>query len=260
MNPTCKEIRKKILEISCATGHGHLPTCFSVVEILLAVYQSMRHDPKNPSWPQRDIFVLSKGHAALGHYCVLADLGYFPAEKLDSFGAFMSDLGCHADRCKVPGIEVSTGSLGHGIGVSVGVALASRIRKIDRQVITLIGDGEANEGSVWEAIMVAVDLKLNNLTVIFDHNMSQVRGLQIYNPAEKFAAFGCDVVEVNGHEIGQIKSALAKPSDRVKVIVARTKKGFGCRTFVQNQFEWHRKSPTQEELLKLKGELDEEAI
>jgi transketolase len=260
MNAIGKEIRKKMLEISCATGHGHLPTCFSVVEILLAVYQTINHDPKNPSWPQRDIFVLSKGHAALGHYCVLADLGYFPAKKLESFGGFMSDLGCHADRCKVPGIEVSTGSLGHGIGVSAGIALAARIRKIDRAVITLIGDGEANEGSVWEAVMVAADLKLNNLTVIFDHNMSQLRGLQIKNPAEIFSAFGCDVVEVDGHDIDQIKRALGKPAERVKVIVARTQKGFGCRTFVQNQFEWHRKSPTRAELLQLKGELDEETI
>jgi transketolase len=157
-------------------------------------------------------------------------------------------------------VEVSTGSLGHGIGVAAGIALASRIMKADRKVITLIGDGESNEGSVWEAIMVAADLKLDNFTVIFDHNMSQTRGLQIYNPAERFRSFGCEVFEVDGHQSGEIKDALGKTVKAPKVIVARTKKGYGCRTLVDNQFEWHRKSPTKEELEKLKGELDEEAI
>lgn len=260
MIPLCKEIRKKMLEISHKSGHGHLPTCFSVVEIILAVYQTIKHDPKNPSWPERDIFILSKGHAALVHYCVLANLGYFAIEDLDSFGAFMSRFGCHADRCKVPGIEVSTGSLGHGIGVAVGMALAFKIQKNKRRIFTLIGDGEANEGSVWEAVMVAVDLKLNNLTVIYDHNLSEVRGLQIYNPLEKFVAFGCEVKEINGHDIDVLKSEIAKTSDKLRVIVADTKKGFGCRTFVENHYEWHRKSPNDLELNTLIRELDEKAI
>jgi transketolase len=152
-------VRELILRSSMASGHGHIPTCFSVVEMLLAVYATMRHNPNNPQWSERDFFVLSKGHAALGHYAVLAEQGYFDPDELKSFGAAHSRFGCHADRFKVPGIEVSCGSLGHGIGVATGMALALKLRQSPRRVFTLIGDGEANEGSVWEAIMVATALR-----------------------------------------------------------------------------------------------------
>jgi len=260
MIPVCKEIRQDILRISRSSGHGHIGTCFSVVEILHAIYGVIRHDPKNPSWEERDIFILSKGHAALGHYCVLARLGYFDIKELDSFGAFMSRLGCHADRHKVPGVEASTGSLGHGIGLAVGMALALRIKKSGRRVIVVVGDGEANEGSVWEAVLVAADLKLANLTVIYDDNRSHSRGLQICNPAEKFAAFGCEVAEVNGHDVGELRTELVKKQGTVKVVVAGTKKGAGCRTIEDNQYEWHRKSPSDAELETLLRELDEKTI
>src|SRR3974377_363992 len=127
MTPACREIRKNILRASRASGHGHIPTTFSVVEMLCAVYETMKYDPANPHWPERDIFILSKGHAALGFYAVLAYYGYLKTEELSTFGAFQSRLGCHPDRLKVPGVEVSTGSLGHGIGIAVGMALAFRI-------------------------------------------------------------------------------------------------------------------------------------
>jgi transketolase len=260
MIPICKEIRKDILRISKVSGHGHIPTCFSVVEILYAIYDSIKHDPKNPSWEERDIFILSKGHAALGHYCVLAKFKYFDIERVNSFGAFGSDFGCHADRFKVPGIEASTGSLGHGIGLAVGIALALKIKKSNRRVFVLIGDGEANEGSVWEAVMVAANLKLSNLTIIYDDNKSHSRGLQIYNAAAKFRAFDCEVSEVNGHDVNALKEEIIKKANTVRVIVAETRKGYGCKTLVENHYEWHRKSPNDSEFEKLMMELDEEAV
>jgi len=262
MTPIGKEIREDILRISKASGHGHIPTCFSVIEILYAVYDTIKHDPKNPSWEDRDIFILSKGHAALAHYCVLAKFGYFDINKVNSFGAFMSDFGCHADRLKVPGIEASTGALGHGIGIAVGMAIGLKIEKSNRKVLVLIGDGESNEGTVWEAIMVAVNLKLGNLTIIYDNNMSHLRGLQIYNPAERFKAFGCDVTIVNGHDVDSLKREITKSANasNVRLIVANTKKGFGCRTLTENQYEWHRKSPNDSEFEMLMAELNEEAI
>jgi len=260
MNTVCKDIRRQILYGAKESGHGHIPTCFSIVEILWAVYQVLRHDPLNPLWPERDLFILSKGHGALAHYCVLAQLGYFDCDKIRTMGQFESDLGCHADRFKVPGIEASTGSLGHGIGLAVGMALALKIDKSDREVVTLIGDGEANEGSVWEALLVASNLRLPNMTVIYDDNRSHSRGLQIVNPAEKFLAFGCDVTEVDGHDVGALTEAIESQRDRVHAIIAHTRKGYGCQTFVENPYEWHRRSPNDSEYRSLLEELDAEAV
>jgi len=258
MNIACKDIRKEILKISQFSGHGHIPTCFSVVEILWSVYNTIKHEPKNPFWEERDIFLLSKGHAALAHYCTLAKYGYFDMKEVYKFGAFNSNFGCHADRLKVPGIEASTGSLGHGIGIAVGIALGFKIQKNNRQVFVLIGDGEANEGTVWEAIMVAINLKLTNLTIIYDNNMSHLRGLQLYNPEKKFKAFGCDVAEINGHDTNSIQRELSNSGNSVKVIIANTKKGFNCKTLIDNHYEWHRKSPNDIEIAKLIEEMDNE--
>jgi transketolase len=260
IHPACRAIRKDILQASRVSGHGHIPTSFSVVEMLYAVYDTIRHDPHNPAWNERDIFVLSKGHAALGFYCVLAHFGYFDIAEVNKFGAFMSRFGCHPDRLKVPGAEVSTGSLGHGIGVATGMALAFKLDHSPRQVYTLIGDGEANEGSVWEAIMVSNNLKLINFTVMMDYNNSQVRSLQIPNPAERLCAFGCDTVEVNGHDVNALKAALVRKSDGVRAIIAHTIKGYGSKLLADNMFEWHRKSPTDEQLQVLIGELDAQAV
>jgi len=260
MIPICKEVRQDILRIAKVSGHGHIPSCFSVVEILYAVYSTIKHDPKNPLWEDRDIFILSKGHAALAHYYILAKLGYFDIDLVNSFGAFMSGFGGHANRLKVPGIEVSTGSLGHGIGVAVGMALGLKIKGSSRRVLVLIGDGEANEGTVWEAVMVAVNLKLNNLTIIYDNNWSQLRGLQILNPAEQFRTFGLVVNSIDGHDVNELEMEIAKTNAEVKVIVANTLKGFGCKTLVSNKYEWHRKSPNDSEFEMLMGELDEKTV
>jgi transketolase len=256
MAPSCREIRRSILQASRASGHGHIPTSFSVVEMLCAVYETMKHDPANPQWPERDVFILSKGHAALGLYAVLAHYGYFPVDELKTFGAFQSRLGCHPDRFKVPGAEASTGSLGHGIALAVGMALAFKLQNSSRRVFTLVGDGESNEGSVWEAVTVATHLQLKNLSILYDSNHSQVRSLHIPNPAERFAAFGCDTVEVAGHDLDALKAALAKPAPNVRAVVAKTVKGYGCPTLTANMFEWHRKSPTPEQLEQLLQELE----
>jgi transketolase len=256
MSDICKKIRADILAISHHSGHGHIPTCFSVVEALHAVYSVMRHDAKNPQWDQRDLFVLSKGHAALGYYAVLAAHGYCDVEQVYSFGSFDQPFGCHADRLKVPGVEVSTGSLGHGIGVAAGMALALKIAGSNRRVFTLVGDGEANEGTVWEAIMVAVDQSLESLTVIYDHNKSQSRCLQIPNPAERFAAFGCAVSEVDGHDLEALSTALESRPGKPHVIIADTTKGYGCKSLVEDVFAWHRRSPDAATLAQLMEELN----
>ena len=260
MDTVCHEIRRKILQTSRASGHGHIPTSFSVVEMISAVYDTMRHDPKKPSWDERDIFVLSKGHASLGFYCVLSHYGYIKESELKTFGAFGSRLGCHPDRLKVPGVEVSTGSLGHGISVAVGMALAFKLRGSRRRVYVLIGDGESNEGSVWEAIMVAVNQKLDNLTILYDNNKSQERSLPIPNPAERLGAFGCEVVEVSGHDRKAIAKALKTKQKSVKALVCNTIKGYPCQTLIQNVYEWHRKSPDEAFFQKIMNELDEKAV
>ena len=260
MDETCRQIRKEILKIAKTTGHGHIPTCFSVIEAIYAVYSVMKHDPKAPKSADRDIFILSKGHASLAQYCVLANLGYFKMEDVYSFGQLGSDFGCHADRYRIPGIEASTGSLGHGLGIGVGIALGFKIRKSPRRVFVLVGDGESNEGSIWESLLVAANLNLNNLSVIYDNNMSHERGLQIRNPAEKLKAFGCEVSEVSGHDLAELKKELARAGELPRGIVANTKKGYPSPTMMQNQYEWHRRSPTDAEFETLMRELDEKTI
>ncbi len=257
----CRRIRRTILEASHASGHGHIPTSFSVVEMLYAAYSTMNHRPAEANWAERDLFILSKGHAALGHYAVLAELGYVKAEDLKTFGSFGARFGCHPDRHKVPGVEASTGSLGHGIGLAVGMALGLKIRQSSRKVITLIGDGESNEGSVWESTMVAVDQKLDNLTYLYDDNRSQIRCLQIKEPAECFAAFGCEVKSVEGHDVTAIRQALLAPRQAgcPRVVVCRTFKGHGCPTMSDDIFAWHRRAPKADELANLLKELETHA-
>lgn len=256
METLCQTIREDIVRISQHSGHGHIPTCFSVVEMLRAVYSVMQHNPANPEWDQRDIFILSKGHAALAHYCILAHSGYFPLKNVYTFGSFQSIFGCHADRHRVPGVEWSTGSLGHGSGVAVGIATAFKLRKTSRKVYVLIGDGETNEGTVWESLMVASNMMLDNLVVLFDNNKSQTRCLPITKPIEKFTAFGCETIEVNGHNVAELKDALTSaPVGKPRVIIAETVKGWGCKTLVDNVFAWHRRSPSMDEMEMLLGEL-----
>lgn len=259
MDPRSKEIRANIIKVSAASGHGHIPTSFSIIDAMVAVYNVMNHDPKNPKKPDRDIFLLSKGHAALGLYCTLASYGYFPIEEVYGFGKYDQKFGCHPDRLKVPGAEASTGSLGHGISLAAGMALGMKIKgETERRAYTLIGDGESNEGTVWETIMVAVQQRLDNFTFIFDANNSQIRCMPVDNAAARFAAFGCEVHEVDGHDVAAMEKALRAPAQNVKAIVAHTVKGYGCKSLHEGDgmFAWHRRSPKPEERDMLLGELD----
>ncbi len=261
MDSISREIRENILRISHSSGHGHIPTCFSIIELLRAVYEIMQHDPKRPDWKERDIFILSKGHGALGLYCTLAQYGYFPISDVASFGSFGSRFGCHADRFKVPGIELSTGSLGHGAGVGAGMALGFKLSGATRKVFVLIGDGEANEGTIWEAAMVAASFRLDNLTILFDNNHSQSRCMPITNPEDKFSSFGFAVTSVDGHDLPALKKALQNPVEGIpRALVAHTVKGKGCPTLVKDVFAWHRRSPNSEEMKTLLGELDEKSV
>ena len=160
----------------------------------------------------------------------------------------------------LPGVELSTGSLGHGIGVAVGMALGLKLSGSGRKVYVIIGDGESNEGTIWESLMVADDRRLDNLAVLLDNNRSQSRCLAIDKPEDKFSAFGLDTVSLDGHDVAAIKKALGSPGDKPRAIIANTIKGAGCKTLVNDVFAWHRRSPNTQELDMLLGELHETAV
>ena len=241
------DIRKEIIDLAIHTGQGRLGTDFSVVEIIDAIYSTMNHRPDEPNWDERDIFILSKGHASLCLYTLLSSYGYFDYEDIKTLKKYKSNFGGHLDRTKIKGTEASTGSLGHGIGIAVGMALGLKIKNSKRRVYVLVGDGEANEGSVWESLMIAVNQKLDNLTIVFDVNQSQTRCLQLKNIDEISDKFGCDVEVVDGHDKPKIEKVLqSKKKDKPKVVVANTIKGYPCKTLIDNKFEWHNKVPNQE--------------
>ncbi len=245
-----REVRKDILKMTSAVNSGHPGGAMSATDIIVTLYYyKMRHNPEDPKWEKRDRFVLSKGHVCPALYSVLARTGYFPFEKLNEFRRIDGDLQGHPDMRKTPGIEISTGSLGHGIGAAVGMALALKLDKSDSRVYCMIGDGEAQEGSVWEATMAASHYNLDNLCVILDNNNLQIDGpvdeiMSIYPMMEKWRAFGWHVIEINGHDFGEIKAALDE-ADTVKykptMIVAKTVKGKGV-SFMENRAEWHGKA------------------
>jgi len=245
-----REVRKDILKMTSEAQSGHPGGAMSAADIIVTLYYyKMRHNPENPKWEKRDRFVLSKGHVCPALYSVLARTGYFPLEKLHEFRKIDGDLQGHPDMHKTPGIEISTGSLGHGIGAAVGMALGLKLDRSDSKVYCMIGDGEAQEGSVWEASMAASHYNLDNLVVILDNNNLQIDGpvdevMSIYPAVEKWKAFGWHVIEINGHDFKEIKEALDE-ADRVKfkptMIVAKTIKGKGV-SFMENRAEWHGKA------------------
>ena len=228
--------REQILIASNATGKGHIPSSFSIVEILEAVYSVMKPE---------DIFILSKGHGWYALWFELAKKGLVSGNP----------IGTHPSRA-IPGVYLSTGSLGHGLPVAVGVAIGLKIKKSNAKVYCLIGDGESNEGTIWEGVQVGVLQKLNNLIILYDANHSQSRCCQIEDPWAVFNAFGCDAYGVNGHHAEAIQSLIAEePLDAPKVLICHTTKGYGCPTLEADPWGWHRRSPTDEELPNLIGEL-----
>jgi transketolase len=251
------ELRRLILRSAAAGGEGHVPSSLSVLDILWVAYDRiLKIDPAAPADPARDRFILSKGHAALGLYAVLAKKGFFPVSELERMGLYAGPLGGHPDRNKVPGVEASTGSLGHGFPMSVGVALGLRILENDARVFALIGDGEANEGSVWEAALLAAHHGLSNLCCIVDYNHSNDRALKLGDLAAKFAAFGWETRVIDGHAHDEIEKALRnRGASRPVAVVANTVKGRGCRR-MENEPAWHHRAPTAEELNEMLLELE----
>lgn len=258
-----RNIREKIITMLGQAGSGHTGGSLSAADMLACLYfWEMNIDPQQPHWPDRDRFVLSKGHAAPVLYASLAEKGFFPAELLNTLRQLGSPLQGHPDMRKLAGVEASTGSLGQGISWAVGMALAARLDGKSNRIYTLLGDGELEEGMVWEATMAAVHYKLDNLVLIIDYNGLQIDGpiSQVLSPepiADKFQAFGCHVIDIDGHDIGQIMAALNEARQikgRPTAIVARTVKGKGC-SFMENRVEWHGVAPKPDEVEKALCEL-----
>lgn len=244
-----KDFRRTIITTAATAGEGHIASALSILDILWVLYDRiLKFDPHNVEMPERDRFILSKGHASLALYVVLAAKGVFKIEELENFCRFESKFGGHPDCTKVPGVEASTGSLGHGFPMSVGVALGLKIKKSDRKVFTLIGDGECNEGTVWESALLAAHHNLTNCCCIVDHNHSTDRALRVDDLALKFKAFGWQACVINGHDQKEIYKALSCFSvSRPKAIIAETIKGYGCK-IMENNPAWHHKFPNPEEL------------
>lgn len=248
-------LRKDIVEMLYKAGSGHPGGSLSAVEIVTALYfQEMNVDEKNPDWPERDRFVLSKGHAAPVLYAALAEKGYFPKTELDELRKIGSLLQGHPEMKNIPGVDMSTGSLGQGFSAAVGMALGLKTDDRSSRVFALLGDGELQEGIVWEAAMAAPHYKLDNITAFVDYNGLQIDGpndevMGVHPVTDKFQAFGWNVVNIDGHDFKEIQNALdiAKTTkDKPTVVVARTVKGKGV-SFMEDQAGWHGKAPNKEE-------------
>jgi len=251
-----RKLRVDIIKTLHRSQSGHTGGSLSVIDLVTTLYyHKMRHNPADPKWPGRDRFVLSKGHAAPAQYVALADCGYFPAEDLTMLRQLGSHLQGHPDSKGTPGVEVCTGSLGQGLSMANGMALALRLDKSASRVYAILGDGELQEGQVWEALMAASHYKLDNLCVMIDANGLQIDGevakvMNVEPIPEKLQAFGCHVIEIDGHDIAQIVAAL-DAAEQVKgkptAIVARTVKGKGV-SFFENKASYHGVTPSDEEL------------
>lgn len=248
INDRARFIRLETVRLARIAGAGHYTSTFSAAELLASLYYAeLCIDPSDPHWADRDRFVLSKGHAAIGLYPVLADLGFFEPTLLDGYTRLGSPFGDHPDMKKVPGIDFSSGSLGHGLSVAAGIALAGRIQEYDYRTWCMLGDGELCEGQVWEAAMTASHLGLGSLVAIVDRNQLCIDGptekiMSVEPIADRFAAFGWDTHEVDGHDVDAILDCFgALPEiddDRPQLIVARTIKGRGVRR-MELSLAWH---------------------
>ena len=256
------DIRRTALEMIARARSSHVGSVFSSAEILAVLYGSvMSVRPSEPEWPHRDRFVLSKGHACAGLYAVLAARGYFPRERLKEFYVDGGSLAGHATHKGVPGVEVSTGSLGHGLALSVGLAAGALRRGEPWRVYTLLSDGECDEGSTWEAALLAPQLGLSNLTAIVDYNKIQSLGrvdevLPLEPFADKWKAFGWDVAEVDGHDVESVRASLTPGGSGglPRCVLAHTVKGKGV-SFMEDDLLWHYRTPQGEELQAARLEL-----
>jgi transketolase len=256
LEQTARQLRMEILKMLNTARSGHTGGSLSAIDILTVLYfHKMRHDPSNPTWPERDRFVLSKGHAAPALYATLAEAGYFSRDELKTLRRFGSHLQGHPDMNKTPGVDVCTGSLGQGLSQAIGLALSARLAGRSTRVYALLGDGEVQEGQIWEAAMAAAHYRLDNLCAIVDHNGLQIDGevAKVMNVAPlgpKFLAFNWHVLEVDGHDIQAISRALddaAKTEGQPTMIVARTVKGKGV-PFFEHKASYHGVPPSDDEL------------
>jgi transketolase len=266
---TSWRLSRQIIEITTRAGSGHPSSSLSAIDILTALYFGgiLRYDPGNPGWPDRDRFILSKGHAAPGLYVVLAAAGFFEPGLLSTFREIGSPLEGHPNLRALPGVEASTGSLGQGLSIGLGHALAARLDRRDYRVYVMIGDGEADEGQVWEAAMAAAKYKVKNLTVILDFNGYQQTGPvsqvmpSLLPLAEKWSAFGWQVAEVDGHNLPQVLNVLQqvqKVEGQPQMVIAHTKKGKGLSPFEKdNTNRKHGVPLTPEEAEQAYAELDQ---
>lgn len=250
-----REIRRDIILMTAEAASGHPGGSLSAADIITALYfKVMRHDPRNPKWPERDRFVLSKGHAAPALYSALARSGYFPVEQLLTLRKMGSPLQGHPELKRLAGVEASTGSLGQGLSIGAGMALAGKMDRKDYRVYVMIGDGESEEGQIWEAAMSSAYYKLDNLTAIIDYNSQQLDGwvkdiMELEPIVDKWKGFGWHVEEIDGHDFHQILKAIDEAkaaSGKPTAIIARTVKGKGV-SFMENNIEFHGMAPTKEQ-------------
>ncbi len=255
LSEIARQIRIHIIKMLAAAGSGHPGGSLSIAEILAYLYfKEMRIDPQNPAKIDRDRFVLSKGHAAPALYASLALRGYFPVPDLLSLRQIASHLQGHPHRIDTPGVEASTGSLGQGLSIAVGMAIGNRISGIDAQIFSIIGDGESQEGQIWEAAMTAGFHRLADLCVFFDYNDLQIDGKvsqikDIYPVKEKWQAFRWHVLEIDGHNLDEIENAVNSfkaEKQKPTLVIAHTTKGKGV-SFMENGVDWHGVAPTKEE-------------
>jgi len=257
-----RQYRLDVLDMLYTCQSGHPGGSLSCVEILQALYENvLKYDPKNPKWADRDRMVLSKGHACPTLYAVLADKGFFPREELKTLRAFGSHLQGHPDMNKCPGIDASTGSLGQGASWAVGYALAGKRPEHHFNVYCVTGDGESQEGMIWESAMAAAHFHLDNLTVLLDHNGLQIDGtndqvMSLGDICAKYEAFGWEVMTVDGHDVDAITEAVKKPRcGKPRFICCNTVKGKGV-SFMENQVGWHGKPMSQADYEAARRELE----
>jgi transketolase len=250
------DLRRLVVRALDGGGRGHVGSSLSLIEIMRVLYDDiLNYRSDDPAWAERDRCILSKGHGCIAQYVMLADKGFFPVEVLDTFCRRDSILGGHPE-IKVPGVEASTGALGHGLPVGVGRAIALRMKGIAARVFVITGDGEINEGSVWEAALSAAKHRLGNLTLMIDYNKIQSAGpvadiLPLEPLADKWRAFGFGVAEVNGHDVGALRRVLSRlplETDRPSAIICHTVKGKGL-AFAEHQPSWHHKSTLKKEAI-----------
>lgn len=247
-----EDLRRKIVQMVYKGKDGHIPSAFSIVEILSVLYRDyLKYDPGNPEWPERDYFILSKGHGCLALYVILQKYGFITQQDIALFCQPGGILGEHPDCTKIAGVEASTGSLGHGLPFAVGIALALRIRGLSNKIYVLVGDGECHEGTVWESANVANNLQLGNLCVILDWNGSAAQLMPRDDLPAKWRAFGWETVVISdGHSEAELQAALGKVKFQLHgtptVIIAKTVKGKGV-PMLEGHGQWHHRIPTEEE-------------